>query len=75
MSSKNFAVSFVNKDENTNTVISSVFKRDIMDIMVSMTNNNSNYTIAQNNKIAIICDYLNNNPQNVEYLIYMYVWI
>lgn len=72
MSSKNFAVSFVNKDENTNTVLTSVFKRDIMDIMVSMTNNNSNYTIAQNNKIAIICDYLNNNPQNIEYLIYMY---
>ena len=72
MSSKNFAVSFVNKDENTNTVLASVFKRDIMDIMIKMTNYNSDYTIAENNKIAIICDYLNNNPQNVEYLIYMY---
>lgn len=72
MSSKNFAVSFINKDENTNTVLASVFKRDIMDIMIKMTNYNSDYTIAENNKIAIICDYLNNNPQNVEYLIYMY---
>ena len=43
-----------------------------MDIMIKMTNYNSDYTIAENNKIAIICDYLNNNPQNVEYLIYMY---
>ena len=72
MSSKNFAVSFINKDENTNTVLASVFKRDIMDIMIKMTNYNSDYNIAENNKIPIICDYLNNNPQNVEYLIYMY---
>jgi len=72
MSSKNFAVSFINKDENTNTVLASVFKRDIMDIMIKITNYNSDYNIAENNKIAIICDYLNNNPQNVEYLIYMY---
>ena len=70
MDQKNFVVSFINNNDNINTVLSG-YNRQIMEIMIVL-NNSANYQEAQNNKIDIIREYLNQNKKDIEYIIYIY---
>ena len=70
MEQKNFAVSFVNINENTNTVLTG-FNRQIMEIMIAL-NNCANYQEAQHKKIDTIREFFEANKKDIEYLIYIY---
>jgi hypothetical protein len=70
MEQKNFAVSFVNNNDNTNTVLTG-FNRQIMEIMIAL-NNSANYQEAQNKKINTIREFVEANKKDIEYLIYIY---
>lgn len=70
MEQKNFVVSFVNINENTNTVLKG-FNRQIMEIMIAL-NNSNNYQEAQHKKIDTIREFLNLNKKDIEYIIYIY---
>jgi len=70
MEQKNFVVSFINNNDNTNTVLTG-FNRQIMEIMIAI-NNSANYQEAQHNKINTIREFVEANKKDIEYLIYIY---
>ena len=73
MREKNFVVSFNNDDDNVNSVLTG-YNRQIMEIMMQV-NKCDNYNIAQNKKTTIIYEYISENKRDIEYIIYIYIYL